>query len=259
GKGYWLAAADGGIFSFGTAGFHGSMGGRSLAAPMTGISATPQGNGYWTTAKDGGVFAFGAARYLGRVVTRNSEPRPLPALPQDITPSQLYQIFGVRSATIEHGLPSLNAAMREAQISGRPFRVAAFLTIIKAESGFRYDALEGGCPSRRYAPYCGRGFIQLTFQSNYRNAGNALGHDFLGGQMEDARSLAWSAPVATWFWSSHNLNNHADRRDMVAVTKAVNGSGAATSRIIQDCRFFKKVLSTLYYPGVQQPSVNCPD
>jgi hypothetical protein len=31
GKGYWLVAADGGVFSFGDAGFFGSEGGKPLA------------------------------------------------------------------------------------------------------------------------------------------------------------------------------------------------------------------------------------
>ena len=37
--GYWLVATDGGIFSFGSAGFDGSMGGRHLDAPMVGMAA----------------------------------------------------------------------------------------------------------------------------------------------------------------------------------------------------------------------------
>ncbi len=37
GKGYWLAAADGGVFSFGDAGFYGSMGDQHLNAPIVGI------------------------------------------------------------------------------------------------------------------------------------------------------------------------------------------------------------------------------
>jgi uncharacterized protein YkwD len=65
GKGYWLAAADGGIFSFGDAKFHGSTGGRTLSAPIVGIAATPSGNGYWLVASDGGVFTFGDARFHG--------------------------------------------------------------------------------------------------------------------------------------------------------------------------------------------------
>jgi hypothetical protein len=38
GKGYWLAAADGGVFSFGSAPFKGSMGGISMDAPVVGIA-----------------------------------------------------------------------------------------------------------------------------------------------------------------------------------------------------------------------------
>jgi hypothetical protein len=39
GDGYWLIGSDGGVFSFGAAGFDGSMGGRRLNAPMVGIAA----------------------------------------------------------------------------------------------------------------------------------------------------------------------------------------------------------------------------
>jgi hypothetical protein len=63
--GYWLVAKDGGIFSFGTAGFQGSMGGKFLDAPMVGMAASPDGGGYWTVAADGGVFSFGDAVFHG--------------------------------------------------------------------------------------------------------------------------------------------------------------------------------------------------
>jgi hypothetical protein len=65
GRGYWLVAADGGLFAFGDAGFFGSMGGKALNAPMVGMAATPDGRGYWTVAADGGIFAFGTADYFG--------------------------------------------------------------------------------------------------------------------------------------------------------------------------------------------------
>jgi peptidoglycan hydrolase-like amidase len=63
--GYWLAAADGGVFSFGTAHFYGSMGGKPLNQPIVGMASTPTGNGYWLDAADGGIFAFGAAHFYG--------------------------------------------------------------------------------------------------------------------------------------------------------------------------------------------------
>ncbi|MDB6027794.1 MAG: Esterase [Verrucomicrobiales bacterium] len=65
GGGYWIAASDGGVFSFGNATFYGSMGGQVLNSPVSGICARKQGDGYWLVAKDGGIFSFGAAPFQG--------------------------------------------------------------------------------------------------------------------------------------------------------------------------------------------------
>ncbi|HEY4963610.1 MAG TPA: hypothetical protein VIH90_02840 [Candidatus Saccharimonadales bacterium] len=61
--GYWIAASDGGVFAEGTAPFYGSMGGKALSAPITGIASTADGNGYWLVGADGAVYAFGDAGY----------------------------------------------------------------------------------------------------------------------------------------------------------------------------------------------------
>jgi hypothetical protein len=63
--GYWEVAADGGIFTFGTDQFYGSMGGKPLNAPMVGMADTPTGGGYWEVAADGGIFTFGNAQFHG--------------------------------------------------------------------------------------------------------------------------------------------------------------------------------------------------
>ena len=65
GEGYWLVAADGGVFTFGDAGFWGSTGSLRLNAPVVGMAATPDGRGYWLVASDGGVFSFGDAGFWG--------------------------------------------------------------------------------------------------------------------------------------------------------------------------------------------------
>ncbi|MGH9019045.1 MAG: family 43 glycosylhydrolase, partial [Acidimicrobiales bacterium] len=59
-EGYVMAAADGGVFAFGSASFHGSMGGQRLDAPVVGTAADAATGGYWEVAADGGVFAFDA-------------------------------------------------------------------------------------------------------------------------------------------------------------------------------------------------------
>jgi hypothetical protein len=65
GLGYWVVAADGGVFAFGDAPFEGSTGDIRLNAPVVGMAATPTGPGYWLVASDGGVFAFGDALFEG--------------------------------------------------------------------------------------------------------------------------------------------------------------------------------------------------
>ncbi len=65
GKGYWLVASDGGIFTFGDATFFGSTGAMQLNRPIVGMAATPDGKGYWLVASDGGIFTFGDASFYG--------------------------------------------------------------------------------------------------------------------------------------------------------------------------------------------------
>ena len=65
GGGYWMVAADGGIFAFGDAAFYGSTGAMALNKPIVGMAATRDGKGYWLVASDGGIFAFGDAAFYG--------------------------------------------------------------------------------------------------------------------------------------------------------------------------------------------------
>lgn len=65
GRGYYVVGADGGIFCYGDAKFHGSMGGQHLNAPVVGMAVRPQDDGYLLVASDGGIFAFGKAPFHG--------------------------------------------------------------------------------------------------------------------------------------------------------------------------------------------------
>ena len=65
--GYWLAGADGAVFSCGSAPFLGSLTSAGVipAKPIVGIAGTPDHGGYWLVASDGGIFAFGDAHFYG--------------------------------------------------------------------------------------------------------------------------------------------------------------------------------------------------
>jgi hypothetical protein len=82
--GYWIAAEDGGVFTFGRARFHGSLGGTPLARPIVGMAVTPSAGGYWLVASDGGVFTFGDAPFLGSMA---GKPLDRPVVDLVPTPS----------------------------------------------------------------------------------------------------------------------------------------------------------------------------
>ena len=65
GEGYWLAAADGGVFSFGDAPYRGSLPALGLQVDAVDLAPSPSGVGYLVASSDGGVFAFGDATFAG--------------------------------------------------------------------------------------------------------------------------------------------------------------------------------------------------
>jgi putative chitinase len=68
----------------------------------------------------------------------------------------------------------------------------------------------------------GSGFLQLTGHSNFYHAGQALGADFVM-EPELVRTPRYAAQTAGWFWQTHKLNQTADGRDFVTMTKKING------------------------------------
>jgi putative chitinase len=70
--------------------------------------------------------------------------------------------------------------------------------------------------------YCGRGLIQLTGKSNYIAFADSLqispeeASDYLA-------TFEGAAQSACWFWESNNLNQWADKGDILTLTKRING------------------------------------
>jgi hypothetical protein len=63
--GYYMAAADGGVFNYGNLPYCGSLGNVALNKPIVGMAPTHDGGGYWLVASDGGIFTFGDAKFYG--------------------------------------------------------------------------------------------------------------------------------------------------------------------------------------------------
>jgi putative chitinase len=165
----------------------------------------------------------------------------------------------------------LNAALVEWSIN-TPLRIAAFLAQVAHESGELRFWEEGPhnhpvpgchmCHTRVPHPagaqyegradlgntmagdgirYLGRGPIQLTGRYNYRRAGGALGLDLLGNP-EQVATPAVGFRVAGWFWKTSGLNELADVRDFVGITKRVNGG---ENGLEQRTRYYDRALRVL--------------
>jgi predicted chitinase len=76
----------------------------------------------------------------------------------------------------------------------------------------------------RYWPsgYCGRGYIQLTWEKNYAAAGKALNIDLLGNP-DLALVPEVAAKIAAWFFRANGIHYSCNSKNWAAVRRAVNG------------------------------------
>jgi putative chitinase len=70
--------------------------------------------------------------------------------------------------------------------------------------------------------YCGRGLIQLTGKSNYSWFAASIGIS-VEEASEYLQTFEGAAQSACWFWETNNLNQWADKGDILTLTKRING------------------------------------
>jgi putative chitinase len=70
--------------------------------------------------------------------------------------------------------------------------------------------------------YCGRGLIQLTGKTNYQSFADSLEMN-VEDVPEYLATFEGAAQSACWFWESNNLNQWADKGDILTLTKRING------------------------------------
>ena len=73
--------------------------------------------------------------------------------------------------------------------------------------------------------YRGRGIIQITGKDNYRALSKAVYEDesLLETPEVLEEDMDMAVTSACWFWDSRNLNQYADKQDIVTMTKRING------------------------------------
>ena len=70
--------------------------------------------------------------------------------------------------------------------------------------------------------YRGRGAIQLTGYVNYKAFADAIGKT-IDDTVAYCETLEGAVESACWFWKTHGLNALADAKDVLGMTKRING------------------------------------
>jgi predicted chitinase len=117
--------------------------------------------------------------------------------------------------------PYLNAAMQYAQINTYD-RARHFLAQIGHESASLNAWKEIGGENAWYAPYYGRGPIQLTLRDNYAHFGSVFDVDLLRFPNR-AMDLDLGFMIAAQYWRERDLNRFADANDFDTITYRING------------------------------------
>lgn len=161
-----------------------------------------------------------------------------------VTQQQLQNIMPNARSQAGVFISALNTAITHRNIN-TPKRIAAFLAQVGHESGqlqyvrelgnnqylSKYDtgtlALRlGNTPEADGdgQKYRGRGLIQITGRSNYRECSLGLfGDERLLALPELLEQPQWAAESAAWFWELNGLNELADRDQFNSITRRING------------------------------------
>jgi putative chitinase len=92
--------------------------------------------------------------------------------------------------------------------------------------------------------YIGRGFIQLTWRSNYCAAGTALNLD-LEKNPDSAAEMENAIRIAAWYWKSRSLNSYTEEDtedNFKLVTQKINPGRAG---LADRQAYYKKAKATL--------------
>lgn len=173
----------------------------------------------------------------------------------------------------------LNRAARKYLIPDNRQRLVHFLSQVIEESGYLRLVVEGGGVNQPYAPWFGRGLIQLTHLANYQEYGRFRAFPIQAGVPQTYSALGWNpdmqiaqsdancADSAGFYWVCITINamqRHmsrmadvgVDSTDVLAVSRGVNGNVAVQKVNGLDIRnqlavYLKYVLMDHILPTVQ--------
>jgi putative chitinase len=157
-----------------------------------------------------------------------------------ITPSQIREMSPTAAARIVDGVVNNQQYIAQGGID-TPLRLCHFMAQLAHESahfGVTREFASGAAYEGRHdlgnihpgdgRRYRGRGLIQTTGRANYREARDDIRNMFPGApdfeaDPEALEEFPWALLAGISYWRRRKINRDADRDDLEAVTRKING------------------------------------
>ena len=155
-----------------------------------------------------------------------------------VTIEQLARIYPSAAGEV---LDAVLSAIDAAGLTCDVRTAAYFLAQIGHESAGLRHTREIGGEKARYAPWYGRGYIQITWWANYEACAAATGLDCVH-HPEVLESVDGAIASAIWFYMSHGLHRlaHFD-----TISTRINGAGITPASLASRRTWLARVQQVL--------------
>ena len=149
----------------------------------------------------------------------------------DLTPEQIATACHVPLDAARANWPLILQALKDLGIGSQLVQVGAAATVAVETGCFRPIQERMADPSKqadlasrqaKYYPFQGRGFIQLTWERNYRTYGDLIGVDLVD-RPDQAKDPAIAARVLALYFKRSGVDRACNSEDWRAVRRLVNG------------------------------------
>jgi len=151
-----------------------------------------------------------------------------------IDAATITKVLGSYGANVAANWPVIVAALSKIGIDTPMVEIAAAATVMVETGTFAPITERRADPARQpelfkrqmeYHPYIGRGFVQITWERNYRLFGSKLGVDLVLHPKLACEPLTAAAILAEFF-KENRIHEAANREEWKQVRRLVNGGYA---------------------------------
>ena len=144
------------------------------------------------------------------------------------TPSNLMNVYGRKFKNKQHA--------------------SEYLRNPRKLGNYVYGGRDGNNASEDGYKYSGKGFFHLTFKNNYKRYAKKLNVDIVNNPELVSDDPGINIDTGVLYWNDNNLNKYADKNDMEAICKKINGKKCKS--ISERTQTYNKIINSEIYKKI---------